>query len=139
MNRMRFASTALVMTLSLTPLLGPSADAAQYDLKQLTPTIQKALDGRKARYDELRKLKSQGAVGEDNQGFVKALAAEPTAQQVVQAENTDLQVIYQAIVEQHELGPQGLGAVKIAFAEVQREKAQAGDRIQLPSGEWTTK
>ncbi len=113
--------------------------AAGYDLKEITPAVQQALDGRKARYAQLKQLKSQGVVGEDNEGLVKVLKPDPAASQLVDVENRDRLAIYQAIVEQHNLGAAGLVAVKAAFAEVQREKADPGDMIQQLSGEWVKK
>jgi uncharacterized protein YdbL (DUF1318 family) len=112
---------------------------AQYDIKEMTPEIQQALDARKARFSQLRALKNQGLIGENNQGLVEALGGDASAQALVQAENADRTLIYEAIVEQHQLGAAGLEQVKAAFAEVQRDKAQAGDSIQLPSGAWSSK
>lgn len=128
-----------VMLVSCLGLATVTAQATPYDIKEMTPAIQQVLDARKARHSELRRLKSEGLLGEDNQGFVKVLADDPMAQELARAENTDRQVIYEAIVEQHQLGSEGLAQVKAAFAEVQREKAQAGVSIQLPSGEWVKK
>lgn len=131
-----YRSMMLVSCLAIAPV---TAHAAQYDIKEMTPAIQQALEARQARYAELRRLKSEGKLGEDNQGFVKALSDDGQAQQLAQAENNDRQVIYQAIVEQNRLGADGPALVQAVFAEVQREKAQPGDSIQLPSGEWVKK
>jgi len=131
--------SGLVMLVSCLGLAAVPAQATQYDIKEMTPAIQQALDARKARHSELRHLKSEGLLGEDNQGFVKVLTDDPMAQELARAENANRQVIYEAIVEQHQLGPEGLTQVKATFAEVQRDKAQAGVAIQLPSGEWVKK
>lgn len=140
MRTSRSSVAALVLVgAALAGLPAVPAAAANYDLKEITPAVQRALDGRKSRYDELRRLKSQGAVGETNQGLVEVRANAPGAAEQVEAENRDRLVIYQAIVDQNQLGPQGLDLVKAAFAEVQREKAQPGDPIQSLSGEWTRK
>lgn len=117
--------------------LASAAFAAAYDIKQMTPAVEQALENRKARYADLQALKNQGAVGENNQGLAEARSA--AGQAAAAAENQDRMVIYQAIVEQNGLGPEGLPQVKQIFAEVQREKASAGQAIQLPSGQWTEK
>ena len=122
------------LAIAATPVL-----AAQYDIKEMTPAVQQALEGRKARYAELRGLKADGKVGEDNQGLVEGMVGDAPVEQLVRAENDDRLVIYRAIVEQNQLGADGLALVKKAFAEVQREKAQPGDPIQLPSGDWAKK
>ena len=113
------------------------AFAASYDIKEMTPEINQALQGRQSRFSELQQLKLSGAAGEDNQGYVKAL--KPDADSVVSAENSDRRIIYTAIVAQHNLGPTGLSLVEQGFGEVQRDRARDGDSIQLPSGEWTKK
>src|SRR3989338_1427571 len=113
--------------------------AAQYDIREKTPQIQQALSGRQARYGELQQLKSQGMIGENNQGFVQAMGNGPGVGEIVNAENRDRQVIYQAIVVQNQFGSGGYPQVTMVFAEVQRDKTAPGDPIQLPSGEWVKK
>jgi len=132
-------STFAAVTLAAGLAVPAAARAGQYDLKELTPEVQRSLEQRKARYEALRQAKREGAVGEDNQGFVKALKESPEAARLAQEENADRRLIYEAIVRQHGLGADGMAAVKAAFAEVQREKAKPNDAIQLPSGEWVTK
>ena len=116
-----------------------SARAGQYDIKEMTPPIQQALSGRQSRFGDLQSLKTSGAVGEDNQGYIKVLNDLPGASQITAAENGDREIIYNAIVSQNGLSSDGLSQVQAVFAEVQRDKARSGDSIQLPSGEWTKK
>ncbi len=113
--------------------------AVNYDIKHMTPAIQAAIQNRQGRYGQLQSMKAAGQLGEDNQGFVQALDPTRDAKQIASSENQDRQVIYLAIVEQNQLGAEGLAKVKIAFAEVQRERAARGEMIQLPSGEWVKK
>ena len=113
--------------------------AAEPQIKTMTPEIQKALEGRKGRYDSLKAYKAQGLVGEDNQGHAAALGSAIEAISLVEAENRDREVIYRAIVEQNAQPPEAIATVRAAFAEVQREKADSGEKIQLPSGQWQTK
>lgn len=117
----------------------PHAFAAQYDIKEMTPSIQQALAGRQSRYDPLQAFKSQGLVGENHSGYVEALGDSGEVQGLVAQENTDRRVIYQAIVEQNGLGPEGAKQVEAVFAEVQRNRAKAGESIQLPDGSWVKK
>ncbi len=115
----------------------PSVLAASYDIKEMTPEVKSALDGRRNRFDELKSLKAQGAIGENNQGYVEALKTE--GQSVVDAENRDRRFIYTTIVSQNGLPADALGTVEAVFAQVQRDKAASGDKIQDVSGSWTTK
>lgn len=113
--------------------------AHQYDIKQVTPEIHQAFQNRKARYGELSNLKAQGAVGENNRGYAEVLNNPAQSTAVVEAENADRRVIYNAIVQQNGLGPGGLSTVEGVFAEVRRNKAKPGDSIQQPSGGWSKK
>ena len=114
-----------------------SSFAESYDLKSDTPEIKNAIGSRQTRYNELVRLKASGLIGEDNQGYVKAMTSE--MQSIANAENEDRRTIYQAIVTQNQLGRDGMSHVQTAFAEVQRHKARNGDPIQQPSGEWIRK
>ncbi len=127
----------LIISALMTVLSAPLAMAASYDLKEVTPEVQQALNNRKQRYEQLQQLKSSGAVGENTQGHVAALKS--TAAQIVSDENQDRRTIYNAIVQQNNLAPGSLAQVQQAFAEVQREKARPGDFIQDPSGNWKQK
>ena len=133
-----YSRKLLAVAILLTVVQAP-AWAARYDIKQMTPEVQQALDNRKARYDEIQALKSAGRIGEDNRGYVRALNEPETAVPAVAAENNDRQAIYSAIVNQNGLGPEGMRQVEAVFGEVQREKTRPGDFIQLPSGGWVRK
>lgn len=129
------AFTLIICTISLPfPL-----QAETYDIKEMTPEVKNALDARTARFGELQSLKAQGIIGENNGGLVEVRKSSPVGSGLAQEENADRMVIYQAIVNQNALGPNGLAKVQAVFAEVQREKARPGDLIQLPSGQWTQK
>ena len=110
--------------------------AAQYDFKKMTPEIEAALKNRQARFMALQQLKQTGAVGENNQGYVTSLQGDSA---LVSQENRDRETIYHGLVAQNNLGPGGMPEVQRAFAEVQREKASAGEMVQSSSGEWVHK
>lgn len=129
---------ALAMTALVFCLLSP-AYAGEYDIKIMTPAIQQAIQGRQARYAQLDQLKQTGAVGENNQGYVEVLQPTPAAESVAQAENYDRRVIYEAIVEQNNLGPAGMANVQVVFGEVQRGRARPGEWIQSRTEEWIQK
>jgi uncharacterized protein len=108
---------------------------AKYSIKKMTPDVQQALDQRRDRFDQLRQLKSTGALGENNRGYVEVLKNEGPAQSIASAENNDRRTIFQTIAEQN--GLQGaLATIEAVFAQVQRDKADAGDQIQMPDGRW---
>lgn len=113
--------------------------ASEYHIKEKTPAIQQAFSNRKARFHELRQLKIEGVVGENNRGLLEVRVNTPAAVSAVNAENQDRIIIYQAIVDQNNLGPGGMTQVQQAFADVRRDKAKPGDLIQSSSGEWAKK
>lgn len=113
--------------------------AGQYDLKQMTPEVDRALKNRQGRYSQLQVMKREGLIGENNRGYVTALKGDPAAEALTVAENGDRQVIYRALVEQNSLGPNGMREVERAFAEVQSEKASVGEMVQSSSGDWAGK
>ncbi len=110
----------------------------KYSIKEMTPQVQGALENRRDRFDKLKELKASGAIGENNQGYVQVLAKGEGADEIVSAENADRKLIYEAIAKQNEL--QGaLDTIEKVFAQVQRDKATAGDKIQTEAGDWITK
>lgn len=136
---MKNMTRSLTLTLGLILMLAGTVWAGKYDLKTVTPEIQQALDRRQDRYDTLQQLKAHQSVGEDNLGHVANLSGLPEVQLVVDAENYDRELIYQAIVAQNELGEAAIQTVRSVFAQVQRNKAQPGEKIQMPNGEWMVK
>ena len=113
--------------------------AADYDYKTMTPDIEKALKNRQTRYRQLQTLKQEGAIGENNKGYVTNLNDSAGAATITAAENKDRRVLYEALAEQNKLGSTGLLEVQRAFAEVQHEKAGSGDMVQSTSGSWKKK
>ena len=123
----------LVLTFAL-----PVFAEGGYSIKQMTPEVQSALSNRRDRFDQLRTLKASGAIGENNHGYVEVLKQGNGADGVAAAENNDRKVIYQTIAQQNGL-ESAVGTIETVFAQVQRDKAAAGDQIQMEDGQWTTK
>lgn len=110
----------------------------QYNIKEMTPAVEQALEGRKARFEKLNQLKAQGVIGENNKGYVENLAGDDDTQAVVNAENKDRKVIYITIADQNGL-TDSLHTIEKVFAQVKRDKAKTGEKIQLLDGSWTSK
>ena len=109
---------------------------AAYDIKEMTPAIKAALESRKARFEELKSFKARGIVGENNRGYVQALSADADVKGLVNAENKDRKVVYEAIVDQNGLDAGALATVEKVFARVQRDKAASGEKVQDENGNW---
>ncbi len=106
---------------------------------ELSPEVMDAVNSRRDRVGRLKVHKSQGLLGEDNQGHVAALGGGPEVQTLAEAENRDRETIYQAQVQEKGLPADAIGTIRAAFAEEQRNRAEPGEKIQTPSGEWTMK
>jgi len=109
---------------------------SKYDIKEMTPAVKASLDGRRGRFAELKELKTKGLVGETNRGYIQKLGGGKNVDAVVAAENKDRKQVYEAIVQQNNLGPAALVTVEEVFARVQRDKAEPGEKVQDASGRW---
>lgn len=136
---MKRFSTALLSLCLIFLTAAPLCMATNYDFKELTPEIKKALQDRQSRYAQIQELKRQGVIGENNKGYVTDLQNNTQAAALTAAENRDRRVIYENLATQNQLGGNGLLEVQRAFAEVQRDKAAPGDRVQSAKGQWEKK
>ena len=133
MNKIKLFLTALAVLVCSSVVF-----AEKYDIKELTPEVKAALDARKGHFDEIKQLKAEGVLGENNRGYLEVLKNENDAQTLADSENKDRKFIYQTIEEQNNLSD-ALGTIEKVFAQVQRDKASTGDKIQTESGEWVSK
>ena len=116
----------------------PGLAETQYNIKEMTPEVQTALEARKARFEQLRALKDKGSIGESNHGYVEALTDDAQAKALAESENKDRKFIYKTIEEQNNL-TDAMGIIEKVFAQVQHDKATPGDKIQTEDGQWSTK
>ncbi len=110
----------------------------KYDIKEMTPEVKAALENRRSRFDQLKSLKAQGIVGENNRGYVQVLGNDSSAKSLVESENNDRRVIYKTIEAQNNLSG-AMETIEKVFAQVQRDKASPTDKIQTEDGRWVTK
>lgn len=118
------------------PAGGPQLVTAQSQggAERSLEEIKNAIRGRA---EGVRALKSAGAIGEKNDGYIAVVDASKgkKAAGVVAAENADRKDLYKA-----DAAGQGksLAEVERAYASVWRKKAQPGDWIEQ-DGKWTRK
>lgn len=137
---MRKFGCSVFLAVFLAGVCSMAAAQAGYDIKVMTPQVEAALQARKARFAELKAIKGQGVVGENNRGYVEVFdGGGILVKELVTAENANRKELYQAIVEQNDLGVKAMSTVEGVFAGVQRDKAAVGEKIQEPSGRWVTK
>ena len=90
----------------------------------------------KNRLPVVKKLKSQGIVGEDNAGYLQFIGDQKTSADVVAAENKDRQTVYQTIAKQQGTTAELVGkrrALQIA------QRAAPGEWVQDAGGNWIQK
>ena len=121
----------------LSPLSKGYAES-EYTIKEMTPEIEEALENRRDRYEQLREYKTKGFIGENNQGYVDALSDLEEIILIIDDENKDRKIIYQTIAEQNNL-KEALSTIESVFAQVQRDRAEPEDMIQLEDGTWAAK
>jgi len=125
---MKIACTLLCVTIAM--LLAATAVAAEKDLDGLRENF-------KQRLPELKRLKSQGAIGETVKGYVAIVDKETAeAANVVKEENADRQTLYKALADKEGTSPE-----KVAERNAKRnfEKASAGEYLQGADGKWQKK
>lgn len=126
----------------LARILDPVSSACAQDtaIKQMTPELENAIQGRRERAARIREYKSAGAVGENKLALVETrdsdlLTKKPDEiRAAVKDENKDRMTIYREIARQNnENTIEGLESVQLAWAEVNRAKSKPGDWIQAPT------
>ncbi len=90
-----------------------------------------------ARAPEILKLKSQGLIGENNQGYLEIRGAGGgAAADLIKAENSDRQMVYNAIAAKT---GGSVAQVGQRAAAKRAEVAGAGEWLQKPGGDWYQK
>lgn len=98
------------------------------------------LGGVKARMEQrlsqVDALKSSGAVGENNRGYLEERGGGADVSKVVAAENKDREVVYSALAKQT-----GTSADQVGKARARQiaQRARPGDWIQDERGDWIKK
>ena len=127
------------MTASRCKQIGWLAIAAALLLLMTTPAVQagSVKDRMAARAPEVLKLKTQGLIGENNQGYLEIRGdGGGNAAGLVKAENSDRRMVYKAIAAKTGGSVEQVGQ----RAAVRRAQvAGAGEWLQKPSGEWYQK
>ena len=90
----------------------------------------------KARLPAIRELKDSRLAGENNQGFLEVLGNAIKNREVVESENSDRRMIYDAIANQQGISADAVGRLR---AKKNAERARPGDMIQNKNGDWAQK
>ena len=90
----------------------------------------------KARLPAIRELKDSRLAGENNQGFLEFLGNAIENRGVVESENSDRRMVYDAIANQQGIQADAVGRLR---AIKNAERARPGDMIQNENGDWIQK
>ena len=90
----------------------------------------------KQRLPAIAELKSQGIVGENNQGYLGFVSGKKAMEDVVNAENKDRKAVYAYFAEQQNTT---IDVVETVQAKRKAEKANPGEFFQTPEGKWVKK
>ena len=88
------------------------------------------------RLADIVELKTSGVVGENNQGYLEYLPGKSGKKEIVDSENADRRLVYQAIAKQEGIAVEHVGkrrAIQIG------EKAKSGEWLQNEKGQWDQK
>lgn len=89
-----------------------------------------------SRLPVINELKSQGLVGENNQGFLEFRTGQKPNADVIDAENRDRQEVYKAIAARQNTTPAFVGQTRAAQIA---ERESPGTWIQGADGAWKKK
>ena len=120
--------------------LNPIQSAYAAEMKQNSPAIEEIVKRQRARNAKLDELKTSGAVGESNRGFVELrpsdklndAAKKNEAQQLISAENADRKLLYKEIAALNQDQNMSVGVVERVFAQKRLVRAKPGQVFQLP-------
>lgn len=90
----------------------------------------------KERLPKIIELKSQGIIGENNQGYLEFVGGTRQMQDLVDAENRDRRTVYEGISRQQGTTVQTVGQRR---ALQLRDLANPGDWVQDDAGRWYRK
>jgi hypothetical protein len=117
---------AAVLPLLILVMLIPNVNASSKAIKQRMIK----------RLPEIKALKDQGVVGENNKGYLEFIGKKKTKSDVVEAENNDRKQVYRAIAKQQGTTVELVGKHRAAQIA---QKAGPDDWLQDANGKWYTK
>lgn len=110
-----------------------------YAQEGLSPEVEQAALRRKDRLAELSSWEAKGVIGENKSGLVEIRnpqGADSTAGQIVEGENADRRIIYQAVANKNGTSVE---EVQKLYARRLQANAPAGTPVETPDGAWEVK
>jgi len=105
----------------------------------LSPKVEQAALRRKDRLPELHSLEARGVIGENKNALVEirnSEGADSSASQILDKENADRMVIYQAVAEKNGTSVE---EVQMLYAKRLQADAPSGTPVEAPDSAWKVK
>ncbi len=121
--------------------------ASTEELQAQQQTVLDAVQTRKFNADEIRELKEEQVIGENNRGFLEILRGEQyradsqyqqRVDNLVEQENQARRIIYQRAMAVT-VAKQDSARVYSSLADIRAEESAVGTLIQQPDGSWVEK
>jgi uncharacterized protein YdbL (DUF1318 family) len=120
--------------------VAPIRVAHAQELNTTSPAIRDLATRMRDRHPQVEALKNDGALGENNRGYVHLFDHESlsdaekrnAAQQVVAAENADRKALYREIAVLNEAARVTVTQVERIYAQRRLDRGRTGERFQLP-------
>lgn len=135
----------LPRTLHVT-LTASTAEAQSININIKTPAIDRIIASRKQRYSSLVPLFDQGALGENNRGFLEvrkeanlSLQDRARANTLSAQENQDRQQLYEELAKANNIPRDKVAEIGSIFADVNRRQARSQWWLQTSQGQWQQK
>jgi uncharacterized protein YdbL (DUF1318 family) len=118
----------------------PIQVAHAQELKTTSSTVRDLATRMRDRHPQIEALKNDGALGENNRGYVHLFDHDSlaeaekrnAAQQLVAAENADRKALYREIAVLNEEARISVTQVERIYAQRRLERGRSGERFQLP-------
>ena len=112
-----------------------------------SPAIRRIIESRAARVAAIDKYKGSGVIGENNKALLEIrsleaitdLKSRAEAQRLVKAENSDREELFKEIAVAKKVEASQIPKIQETYAQTIRERAHAGEWIQMPDGAWKQK
>lgn len=112
-----------------------------------SPAIRRIIESRAARVAAIDKYKATGVIGESNKALLEIrsldaitdLKSRAEAQRLVKEENADRVELFREIAAAKKVDAAQIPKIQETYAQTIRERAHAGEWIQMPDGAWKQK
>ena len=148
-TRTRLAVAGAAALVGACALIGttPSRAAAAQNPDMTNPAIKKIVDARIARLPAIDKYKASGVFGENNQAYLEIRSVEAVkdpkereeAKRLMNEENADRGRQFAEEAKAKKMDPSQIPKIQENYAQTFRDRAKAGEWIQMPDGVWKKK